>query len=960
MAPASTPRLMQVMNGVARPPIESRVMGPRPDVGNPHALPASEVLARLVTDPQHGLPGAEARARLSEYGRNELPSAPPVPLWRRFLAQLESPLVLLLIAAAAISLVVWWYEGAAHVPYEALTILAIVIANAILGFIQEERAERAVAALRQMTAAQALVVRDGSRRSVAAAEIVPGDLLAIEEGAKIAADARLIQSVSLHTAEAALTGESAPVSKGVDPVAGEAALADRVNMVFSGTVATYGRGLAVVTATGAQAEIGRIATLLATVESPETPLQRQLGTVGKVLGAAVIAIAVIIAATILGMGQVFTTSALLGVLLFAIALAVAAVPEGLAAVTTVVLSLGTQRMARRNAIVRTLAAVETLGSATVICTDKTGTLTKDEMTLRVLLTASGRVEFTGTGYAPAGELQAAGRPPDGILRAEAEQALAAGHLCNNAVIEERAGRWSVIGDPTEGALKVAALKAGLEPARLEARYPRLAELPFSSERKRMSTAHADSGQAGAAMLMAKGAPDVLLARCASERVGDADRPLTDARRRDIQAAVDGLAGAALRPLGFACRRLADGSRPLREEAEADLVWLGVAGLMDPPRPEAAAAVRTAHGAAVRVVMITGDHPATALAIARELGIARPEDRAISGVELARMSAPELAAAAGSANVYARVSPEHKLALVRALKARGEIVAMTGDGVNDAPALKAADIGVAMGITGTDVAKEAADIVLADDNFASIVAAIEEGRSIYANIQKFLRYLLSANLGEVLVMFFGVVLAGALGLVAGAGEALVLPLLATQILWINLVTDSLPALAVGVDPPDAGLMRRPPRDPRAGVITPRMWCGIAVAATVICIGTLAMLDAGMPGGFIEGGGSVERARTLAFNTLVLYELYDVFCIRSDEVSAWRPLFRNAWLWLAVAAGLALQLVVIHAPALQQAFGTVPLDAGDWLACAAVALSIVIAREAGKALWRAVDRRAGAEA
>jgi len=387
------------------------------------------------------------------------------------------------------------------------------------------------------------------------------------------------------------------------------------------------------------------------------------------------------------------------------------------------------------------------------------------------------------------------------------------------------------------------------------------------------------------------------------------------------------------------------------------VWLGVAGLMDPPRPEAGEAVRTAHDAGVRVVMITGDHPATALAIARELGIARAADRAITGAELARMSDSDLAATTASGNVYARVSPEHKLALVRALKARGEIVAMTGDGVNDAPALKAADIGIAMGITGTDVAKEAADIVLADDNFASIVAAIEEGRSIYANIQKFLRYLLSANLGEVLVMFLGVVAAGTLGLVAGAGEALVLPLLATQILWINLVTDSLPALAVGVDPPDAGLMRRPPRDPRVGVITPRMWYGIGAAATVMCVGTLLVLDAGLPGGLIDGGGSVERARTLAFNTLVVFELYDVFCVRSDEESAWRPLFRNAWLWLAVAAGLALQAAVIYLPALQQAFGTVALSAGDWLLCAAVAMAIVLAREAGKAWWRAYDRRAG---
>jgi len=933
-------------------------MAPQLITEHPHALPASEVLAQLGTDPERGLASAEAQTRLEQCGRNELPSAPPVPRWRRLLAQLESPLVLLLIAAAAISLGVWWYEGAGHVPYEALAILAIVVANAILGFVQEERAERAVAALKGMAAATALVVRDGERSSVPAAEVVPGDLLVIEEGATIPADARLIRSVSLQTAEGALTGESTPVEKDVDPIAAGAALPDRSNMLFSGTAATYGHGLAVVTATGARAEIGRIAGLLAATESPPTPLQRQLDKVGKVLGAVVVAIAVVVAATVLAVEQVYTATALVGVLLFAIALAVAAVPEGLAAVTTVVLSLGTQRMAKRNAIVRTLAAVETLGSATVICTDKTGTLTRNELTVRALVTASGRVDFTGTGYAPEGKLMAGGRQlTEATFRAEAERALTAGLLCNNATVAEREGQWIVLGDPTEGALKVAAMKGGLDPMRLETRLARVGEIPFSSERKLMSTLHADLESPDRALLMTKGAPDVLLARCTHERIVDTERALTAERRAEIRAAIDGLAGEALRTLGLAYRLLplAAATR-LPEDAEEELTWLGVAGMMDPPRPEAAAAVRTAQAAGVRVVMITGDHPATAVAIAAELGIAGPDTRAVVGAALERIPEAELVAAAAHTNVYARVSPEHKLAIVRALHARGETVAMTGDGVNDAPALKAADIGIAMGIAGTDVAREAADIVLADDNFASIVAAIEEGRSIYANIQKFLRYLLSANLGEVLVIFFGVALAGVLGVVAGAGEALVLPLLATQILWINLVTDSLPALAVGVDPPDPALMRRAPRDPRMGVITPRMWYGIAAAAVVICTGTLLVLDAGLPGGLIDGGGSIAYARTLAFTTLVLYELVDVFCIRSDEVTTLRGLFRNSWVWLAVAAGLTLQMAVIYVPTLQQAFGTVPLDAADWLACAAVASTIALAREAGKAWWRAADRRA----
>jgi len=934
-------------------------MAPPPAVENAHALPVSEVLARLGTDPARGLCATVARSRLAHWGRNELPSAAPIARWRRLLAQFNSPLVLLLLAACAISLGVWWFEGAAHVPYEALAILAIVVANAVLGFVQEERAGRAVAALRKMTAALALVIRDGERQSVPAAEVVPGDLLLVEEGTRIAADARVIRSVSLQTAEAALTGESSPVEKIVDPIAAGAALPDRANMIFSGTAATYGHGLAVVTATGPDAEIGRVAALLAATESPPTPLQRQLDKVGKVLGAVVIAIAVIVAATTLVTQQIFTPAALVGVLLFAIALAVAAVPEGLGAVTTVVLSLGMQRMAKRNAIVRTLAAVETLGSATVICTDKTGTLTRNEMTLRALVTATGEIRFSGTGYAPEGGLEAGDRHlAEGALRREAEWALTAGELCNNAAVVERGGRWTVLGDPSEGALKVAATKAGLDPARLKARFARIGEVPFSSERKLMSTAHADSEQADRVLLMTKGAPDVLLARCTHERSGDAESALSAARRAEIQASIDRLAGQALRTMGLAYRVLPAATRP-HAEAEQELVWLGVAGMIDPPRPEAVAAVRAAHDAGVRVVMITGDHPATAVAVARELDIARPDERALVGSEFARMSDADLAVAAAHTNVYARVSPEHKLAIVRALHARGEIVAVTGDGVNDAPALKAADIGIAMGITGTDVAKESADIVLADDNFASIVSAIEEGRAIYANIQKFLRYLLSANLGEVLVMFFGVVLAGLLGLAAGRGEALVLPLVATQILWINLVTDSFPALAVGVDPPDAGLMRRAPRDPRAGVITPRMWCGIALAAAVIGAGTLLTLDAGLPGGLIAGSGPVEYARTLAFNTLVAYELYDVFGARYDEESVVRGLFRNAWLWLAVAAGLGLQAAVIYLPALQRAFGTVALGAGDWLLCAGVASTVVFAREAGKAWWRRVDRRRAAE-
>jgi P-type Ca2+ transporter type 2C len=880
-----------------------------------------------------------------------------VPAWRRLLAQFESPLVLLLLAAVAVSFGVWVAEGAPGVPYEAITILVIVLANAVLGHVQEARAEAALAALKSMAAAQASVVRDGARRALAAIDLVPGDLLVVEEGDTIPADARVIESVSLQTQEAALTGESTPLSKLAGPVAADADMGDRLNMLYSGTAVTYGRGRAVVTATGMQAEIGRIASLLAATQAETTPLQVELAFVGRVLGAAVIVIAILVGATVLAVNQDFSTAALVGVLLYAVSLAVAAVPEGLAAVTTLVLSLGMQRMAKRNVIVRKLAAVETLGSATWILSDKTGTLTRNEMTVRAVLTAGGRVDITGTGYAPEGVVAHAGRPlEDGPLREEVAWALTTGFLANDAELAERGGAWVVTGDPTEGALKVAAVKAGLSAQTLNRRFARIGEIPFSAERKLMSTAHRDSEEPRT-LLLVKGAPDVLLARCTHEHVGKDVQPLQEARRAAILASIETLAAEALRTIGFAVRSMAiHDDLQLDDAAEQELAWVGAVGMIDPPRPEAVEAIKVATRAGIRVGMITGDHPITASAIARELGIARRGERAITGAEIERMPDAALAERARTATVYARVSPEHKLRIVRALKSHGEIVAMTGDGVNDAPALRAADIGIAMGRGGTDVAKGAADMILVDDNFASIIAAIEEGRSIYANIQKFLRYLLSTNLGEVLVLFLGVVLAGMLGIVAGKGEALVLPLLATMILWINLVTDGAPAIAVGLDPVDPEVMQRPPRDPRARVITPRMWQGIVIAACVMCVGTLGLLDASLPGGLIDGRGDIRYARTLAFNTLVLFQLFAVFSVRSDEASALHGLFANTWLWLSVALAAALQGLVLYVPAMQKAFGTVPLSARDWLLCCAVASVVLVTRELVKAYWRAVDRRA----
>ena len=924
-------------------------------VADAHARATRDVCVALDVDPARGLDAAEALARLGFAGSNELDQAPPVPAWRKFLAQFESPLVLLLIAAGGIAIAVWFLEHGEGLPYEALTILAIVLLNALLGYYQEARAEEAVASLRRMTSATATVLRDGGRQSISAAVLVPGDLLLLEEGATVPADARVIESVALQAGEAALTGESVPVLKEIGALPADTGIADRVNMVFAGTAITYGHGRAVVTATGMRAEVGRIAGMLHAATAEATPLQRNLDRLGKLLGIAVIAIAVVVGGTILLVNRDHSMAALVGVLLYTVSLAVSAVPEGLAAVTTVVLSLGMQRMAKRNAIVRRLSAVETLGSATVIASDKTGTLTRNEMTVRAVLTASGRTDVTGGGYVPQGDLLCGGVAlAAGGQRTEVERVLAAGVLANNAELVERDGQWAVLGDPTEGALKVAAHKARITDARIAERFARVAEIPFSSERKLMSTAHADARLGGQLVLFSKGAPDLLLARCSLERRGSDEAGLDETRRGRINAEIEAMAGEALRLLGLAYRRLPEGD-VASEAAEQGLVWLGVVGMIDPPRSEAAASVRSAQRAGIRVLMITGDHPAAAAAIAAELGIVAHGAPVLTGSELAAMSAQELAAAVVTTSVYARVAPEHKLAIVRALKTNGEIVAMTGDGVNDAPALKAADIGIAMGIAGTDVAKDAADVVLADDNFATIVAAIEEGRAIYANIQKFLRYLLSTNMGEVVVMFFGVALAGVLGIVAGRGEALILPLLPTMILWVNLVTDGFPALAVGVDPPDAELMGRKPRDKGAAVVTLRMWAWIAVAAVVMGVGTLLVLDAGLPGGLIDGTGDIREARTMAFNTLVLFQLVGVFCIRSDTLPITHQLFANRWLWLSVAAGVALQLAVLYVPALQVAFGTVALSLRDWLVCLAVASTIIVASEVVKAVWRGVDRR-----
>ncbi len=920
----------------------------------PSTTPAREVAIALGTHLDDGLTSAEARARLARAGHNRLDATAPVPAWRKLLAQLHDPLIYLLLAAVAVSIVAWGYEGAHGAPVEALVIAAILVGNAVLGFVQERQAERAVAALRRMAATTARVIRDGREARIAADEIVPGDLLVLAEGDAIVADARVVRASALTVAEAPLTGESVAVLKDAAALPAPAPLGDRVCMVFSGTAVTRGGGRAVVTATGMRTELGRIAAMLERAEEAPTPLQRETAALGRTLGLAVMAIAVVVVATILVTSRVHHASDVVAVLLLGVSLAVAAVPEGLPAILTVILAIGVQRMATRRAIVKRLSSVETLGSATVIGSDKTGTLTRNEMTIQRVVTRSGVVDVDGTGYAPEGEVTIAGAPlAPGPLFDEVRAVLGGGALAGDATLREGADGWTIEGDPTDAAFLVAERKLGLPPGGAP-RFTRLGEVPFSAERKLMSAFEADATRAGRIAVVTKGAPGVLLARCTRERVGAGDEPLTEARRAEILATVDALAGEALRTIAVAYRRLDTTEPPSPDDdVERELVFAGVVGMLDPPRPEAADAIAEAQRAGLRVLMITGDHARTGGRIAADLGIAPAVAgggaAAVAGADLDPLDDDALRARVRDVSVFARVSPEHKLRIIRALKADGHVVAMTGDGVNDAPALRAADIGVAMGVTGTEVSKEASHMILADDNFATIVAAVREGRSIFANIQTCLRYLLGSNIGEVLTMFLGVVLASVIGL-DGAGGGFVAPLLATQILWINLLTDSAPALALGFDPPPDDVMDRPPRRSDARVIDRAMLLGLLYVGAVMAIATLVAIDWMLPGGMIEGSAPLAEARTAGFTVLVLAQLFNAFNARSARASAFHGLFHNPRLFGAVALSVALQVAVVYTPALQRAFGTAPLHAGDWLMCVGLASSVLWLEELRKLVAR----------
>jgi len=935
------------------------------DVPDPTLRPADQVAQALGVDPDVGLSDATADERLAAEGPNELRSRPPVPWWRKVLRQLQDPLVYLLLVAIVISLVAWAGEGAESWPVDAIVIALIVVANAVLGLVQEAKAASAVAALASMTAASSSVLRGGRLRTVPSTALVRGDVLNLSEGDSVGADARLLSATGLRLQEASLTGESGTTPKSADPLAGPSALGDRRNMVYRGTAVVQGVGRAVVTSTGMDTEMGRIAELLDRTEQEPSPLRREIGSVSKTLGLLVIGIAIVVMAAIALLNGVHDLTDAATILLMGVSLAVAAVPEGLPAILSLVLALGVRVMARRNAVMKDLHSVETLGSASVICSDKTGTLTRNEMTLSRIITPSGRVELSGTGYRPEGEARY--RPTDGSeadLVREARNVVVAGALANNAQLLEEAGEWTIQGDPTEAAFLVALRK--LEDAeRVAACYERAAEVPFTSQRKMMSILghHLDEDEH---RLFVKGAPDVLLGHCDTVRCGDAVVPLDEAQRAGFLRAVDDLSVGAYRTLGVAYRdvdvagipTLAGTDRPLLDEsAETGLVLLGVVGIIDPPRDEARQAVAEAHRAGIRTVMITGDHPGTAARIAADLGISRPGQRVLTGADLDALGDEDLRRAVLDTAVYARVAPEHKLRIIDGLQSHGLVVAMTGDGVNDAPALKSADIGIAMGITGTEVTKESSRMILGDDNYATIVDAVRQGRVIFDNIKKFLRYLLSSNLGEVATVFFGVVLAGLVGLSeADESGAIVLPLLATQILWINLVTDSGPALAMGVDPEVDDVMSRPPRRQSDRILDGRMWRRIGFIGAVMAAVTLLTIDAVLPGGLLHGSGSLAAARTAGFTTLVLAQLFNALNSRSDESSAFRHLTNNRWLWGAIALAVALQVAVVSVPFLQAAFGTETLSWGQWALCLGLASVVLWLEELSKLVRRRRHSRA----
>ncbi len=849
------------------------------------------------------------------------------PCWMLFLEQFKNFLIIILLVAAAISGVLAIMGGGDI--WDPILIVIIVFFAAGLGFVQEYRSEKAMEALKQMAAPTATVIRDGEEKEIPARELVPGDIILLETGDRIPADARLIEAVNLKIDEAPLTGESISVEKTTEIMPGDIPVADRKNLTYMGTTVVYGRGKAAVTSTGMGTEFGKIAGMLQEVKPPPTPLQVSLDKVGKILGIACLAICAVVAGVGIIVGMF---SHILEAFIWAVSLAVAAVPEALPAVTTICLALGVQRMVKRHALLRRLPAVETLGCTTFICSDKTGTLTQNQMTVRKIYVNDKIIDVGGVGYEPKGSFHLNDAPFNPQDEPHLLHLLTAGMLCNDSHLTNTNEVWQVRGDPTEGALVVVAAKAGIK--RQELTTPRIAEVPFSSERKRMTTIH---NTPQGIMAYSKGAPEVILDSCTRIYANGVEKELIEEDRERILQVNQEMATQALRILGLAYKSLPgkEHSSEVAEEAEEEMVWLGLVGMIDPPREEVKEAVALCKQAGIESVMITGDYKLTAEAIAKELGMLHENDIALGGSELDKLTGTELSDIVEGVKVYARVSPTHKMRIVEALQAKGHVAAMTGDGVNDAPALKKADIGVAMGITGTDVSKEAGAMILTDDNFASIVAAVEEGRNIFANIRKYLLFLLSCNIGEILLMLIAFIVGTATGVH-------VLPLVALQILLVNLVTDGFPALALAVEPGEPGIMQRPPRDPKKSIFDKPMvnyLLGIGFWTMLASLGVFLWA--------LSSGRTTVEAQCLCFVTLVSVELFNCFNCRSerDSIFRMRP-FSNKWLLVAVASSWAIAVAIVYIPFFQGPFHTYSMSLQDWGIPLLAGVSIFIPVEIAK--------------
>ncbi len=881
-----------------------------------HGLAAHEVVLLLGTDPHRGLTAAEAADRLDRFGPNLLPHAEAAGPLRRFLRQFQHPLIYVLLAAGATTLAL----GGEVV--DSSVIFGVVLINSVIGFVQESKAEAALDALRAMVRTEARVVRDGRARTVASDELVPGDLVRVEAGDKVPADLRLLGHAELHVDESALTGESVPVVKDEVALPPDTAVADRRNMLYSGTLVTHGTGSAIVVATGAQTELGEIHRLVGAADVLATPLTRKLAGFSQVLTVVILALAVVTFVVGVAHGEKAAE-----MLTAAVALAVGAIPEGLPAAVTITLAIGVGRMARKRAVIRRLPAVETLGSTTVICTDKTGTLTENQMTVRKLWTPNGSFALSGSGFAPDGRLvDDGGLPVDAACDEALRWSLVAGACCNDARLSQQDGRWQVVGDPTEGALLVAAAKAGMDLDHLRHVMLRVSAVPFSSERRFMSTLHRDI-DTGASTVLAKGAAERIVDLCGSQMDAlGAPQPLD---RDRIRSAVEALSAGGFRVLATAMCPVDDTAELDEEQLSRALVFTGLQALLDPPRAAATAAVAACHAAGIDVKMITGDHVGTARAVAEQVGVIGPErdGGVVTGAQLAHLDDVAYSATVERAGVFARVSPEQKLRLVESLQARGHVVAMTGDGVNDAPALRQADIGIAMGRAGTEVAKEAADMVLTDDDFATIEGAIEEGRAVFDNLTKFIVWTLPTNMGEGLVIlvaiFFGAVL----------------PILPVQILWINMTTAVALGLMLAFEAKEPGIMTRPPRDPRRPLLTAALVTRVLLVSALLVGGTWWAFDWEQ-----ANGASLAEARTVALNLFVVVETFYLFSCRSLTQPAWRVgIFSNHWMLGGVAVQAIGQLAITYVPAMNQLFRTAPIPADAWLRILVVALlaSLVVA-------------------